>query len=51
MKGMCQFELNHTFPVVLKDWQRKEKRTVQKQSPEVFYKKGVLKNSAKFTGK
>ena len=24
---------------------------IQKQSPEVFYKKDVLKNSAKFTGK
>ena len=27
------------------------KTTTQKQPPEVFYKKGVLKNFTKFTGK
>ena len=28
-----------------------EMTEIQKQPPEVFYKKGVLKNFAKFTGK
>ena len=32
-------------------WQRQVYDSNQKQSPEVFYKKGVLKNFAKFTGK
>ena len=32
-------------------WQRQVYDSNQKQPPEVFYKKGVLKNFAKFTGK
>ena len=38
------FELSD-FP---KDKQRTDNLQVQKQPPEVFYKKGVLKNFAKF---
>ena len=33
------------------EWQIKQKRTLQNQPPEVFYKKNVLENFAKFSRK
>ena len=43
--AFCVKELTNIY------WQRQVYDSNQKQSPEVFYKKGVLKNFAKFTGK
>ena len=47
----------NTFFVIVKvgplrkEFKKKEQNYYQKQPPEVFYKKGVLKTFAKLTGK
>ena len=38
-------------PLYKKRWRLNSLDSLQKQPPEVFYKKGILKNFAKFTEK
>ena len=46
------FKLTDNFQNSRKKWKKREKKlTFRSSLPEVFYKKGVLKKLAKFTGK
>ena len=45
------FQFNQYFPKLEKERGKRKKLSFRSSLPEVFYKKGVLKNFAKFTGK
>ena len=48
---MLVFELHHSHIAVMKPLFVRQQAKLQKQPPEVFYKKVILKNFTKFTGK
>ena len=45
-KMFCNLKTSHETAIMIEVF-----RGLQKQPPEVFYKKGILRNFAKFTGK